>query len=519
MLEKKDPKDTLVDPLEEQKVPNHESPTDDQIPPPIDQNAPFEPAEVEDPYFDMLSIAESIPLSEAETLLVSRRQRLELQDVYEDNFTHYLPYILRRMRKDAHASRNEEVLDRDSEYASDGATILEDTHSGPPTAPILGKHVSNFSYKRTFIVAGELLKSVQYLFATPEAFATFRRLRSKTRRKSLVGYDQDGNVTPSQKSLVPDTRQHIVPLEEKVKGLGMPLLKMLVPYMSSFRKNTPFMVFRRYREVPLPPAADLSEDEDFETYEYCQVYQKHFQKFKRYIFKFTPLNGPLFRFLMFQNNYRLYSDFTYNDTRFRVIGSALANGNLAPYNPNMKLVVVDSELPSLCDNVSNKKKSQLLPLKGKKKVEEEEVVDVENPVDLPNPYPNHENPLYRDLQFFFDYGHNGRMSEYVPDNMPPFGNLVDGTSYAHEKLLLPKRFTEAAKMELYQDASTLNGHDVNSTLSVDTDLLVLMCVLLALRESSVRNSKGTTRVGLAGRMSIPGSEIGTFRGGSTLGVM
>lgn len=471
-----------------------------------------------DPYFDMLSVAESIPLSEAETLRYNRRQHLELQDVYEDNFTHYLPFVMRRMRKDAQKAEEGANFEPDSPNSSDDATILEDTQLDSSLVPILGRHTSMFTHKRTFIVAGELLKSVQYLFASPEAFATFKRLRAKPRRKSLVGYGEDAKISTSEKSPVSDTRQHIVPLEDKAQGMGMPLLKIQVPYMSSFRKKTPFMVFRRYREVPLPPSHELQDDDDFETYEFCQVYVKHFQKFKRYIFKFTPLNGPLVRFLAFQNNYRPYSDFNYANTRFRVIGSALSNGHLTPYNPNMKLAVVDSALPSLCDIIINKKKSQLLPLKGKKKDDEKEVVGSNDPVDLPNPYPSSENPLYRDLEFFFDYGRNGRMNEYVPDNMPPFGNLIDGTAYAHEKLLLPKRFSEAAKMDLYQDAATFNGHDPDSTLSVDTDLLVLACVLLALREASVRSSNGTTKVPFAGRMTMPVSEIGTF-GGGTLGTM
>ena len=65
--------------------------------------------------------------------------------------------------------------------------------------------------------------------------------------------------------------------------------------------------------------------------------------------------------------------------------------------------------------------------------------------------------------------------------------------------LLPKKYSESGKFEVYQDGLSLPDQDIDSTLSVDTDVLVLNCILLSLREAGIRsaNRGATNSVGLS----------------------
>mmetsp|Transcript_5668 Transcript_5668/g.6719 ORF Transcript_5668/g.6719 Transcript_5668/m.6719 type:complete len:87 (-) Transcript_5668:1244-1504(-) len=76
--------------------------------------------------------------------------------------------------------------------------------------------------------------------------------------------------------------------------------------------------------------------------------------------------------------------------------------------------------------------------------------------------------------------------------MPPFGLFKDSMAYDDDSVtFIPKKFSNAGRIEIYQDNSNLT-EDVNSTLSIDLDSLVINCILLTLRESNIRNSVKTT---------------------------
>ncbi|KAG2734341.1 hypothetical protein G9P44_002347 [Scheffersomyces stipitis] len=559
-----------------------------------------------------LSPASSVALSETETLNYDRKQRFELQESYDENFTLYLPYLLRQMRlesiRQAHQEQNEnitgsyntaeEVRDTVASYHnrrfgssspaehSNGAfngnssdnrpialfnsredtnfqnhttpifeadaldddlsTVLDEPYASndhPSRRQIMGKHTSLFNVKREYVIVGELMKSSNYVFPSRESFELFKQLRNnskKIRKGSVITYDSAGtirkmsNVTKedikeaTSSHEVVDERNHLVPLEYKLKGLGMPLFRTFVPYLSSFKKNSPFMVFAKYREIPLKPVLDangkdISIDKDtdpdnYETYPFCTVNSKFFQNVRRFIFHFH-MNGekPDFKVIMFCNNMKPYADFNYKGTRFRVIGPATTTIYLMSYNPNMRLLVIDDDQPSLCDNIINKRPGfELSSLLKKKKLPNKTngttpdsgisgpvKFDENNPNTFVNPYPNPKNPLIKELSMAVT------VKGYVSNNLPPFGAFKDSMLYDNQHGLLPKKYNELAKVELYQDSVSRQIEDMNSTLSTDLDTQVLFCVMAVLREVSVRNSSRVNASGgvinrVNGRGGIPG---------------
>lgn len=102
-------------------------------------------------------------------------------------------------------------------------------------------------------------------------------------------YDENGTVKVLQNNRkrsislteIIDPRNHLIPLPDKIKGLGLPIFKINVPYISNFKSNSPFVIFHRYKENPAPPKFSQSGElieEQFETYQFCSVYSKKFQK-------------------------------------------------------------------------------------------------------------------------------------------------------------------------------------------------------------------------------------------------
>lgn len=522
------------------------------------------------------SLEESTVLSDTETLHFDRLHRLGLQDTYNENFVHYLPYVLRRMRLASVPTSTPTSTDNgpptyvDEYFDDDQLTIFNETFTDNQEEvndPTLGRHLildkqtARYNVKRTFIIAGEFIKNNTYLFVDRSSFQKFKSLRAnnkKVRKDSVIVYDKDGNIkklfiTPQTKldertttingsvDDIIDHRQHIIPVEHKLKGEGLPLMKVQVPYMSSFRKHTPFMIFRRYREIPLKPSrnevihhqpmTDEEHEDNFQSYRFCAVHTKNFLFLKRYTFKFTPLDRPLFTLLVFQHNFRQFADFKYRNTRFRVIGTPLTGGYLVTYNPHMKLFVVDDDKPSLSDNVINKKSRSTFTRRKStsdeadyfdqglsKKISEDrtsptdttEIID--SPTDpsseYPNPHPDASNPLLSDSHYgFFSYTSEA-IKPYVPNDLPPFGEFSDAQTYLGLQSILPKKYTETGKIELYQDGTTLNNQSQSSSLSVDFDSMVINCVMLTLRENSLRNSQKTSTSGFGGRIAAMTPSLG-----------
>lgn len=496
--------------------PNGQNPTSEEILPTASDG-------LEDSALD----DESVALSETETLAYSKQQRMELQDTFDDNYVAYLPYVLRRLRHEheietgqfgGHAGAINGVAPQPSSDSDDEKTVASISDE---RALILRRETAQYNYKRQMVVVSEFIKNSTYVFSDRDSFRTFKYLRSnskKLRKNSFIVYESDGkikrilgkNSVPdlSEESMdsgnIVDSRNHLIPLEYKLKGSGLPLFKIVVPYMSSFRKKVPYMVFRRYKEVPGPPSLrpDADEDEKFETYDFCAVHLKAFQKYKRYVLHFTPENAAPFKIIAFQNNFRPFTDFNYKDTRFRVVGSSLVTAYLMNYVPELKLIVIDRNQVSLCDSIVNKR---LHLARGISATHASESVVPTAPEDLDNPVPHEDNAVLKEEEVGFVHVIK---KNYIPNDMPPFGRFLDSIAYPVELLLLPKKYTEVGKIDLYQPLSENTHSDMTSTLSVNLDQMVLSTVLLTLRETALRTTNRHSNTSLLTRMGTMGAGQG-----------
>ncbi|GEQ68444.1 hypothetical protein JCM33374_g2112 [Metschnikowia sp. JCM 33374] len=572
----------------------------------------------------------SVALSEAETLTRTRDQCLHFQDTYDENFTSYIPFLVRRQRAENSQSRatpdasntHDSPLDihpdpsswSDVDSEDDKTMVAEST-----TPPIMQRSTSSYNHKRTMIVATELIRSTTYVFPNSESFELFKNLRSngkKIRKNSIFLYDENSNIhsiqpggssnivsssntgspfqsvisgssrnrdsllnapttsrggnrsipqastvastsaqsqahttnrhgSPehssetktyhilnlhgknslnSSKEKFPnckvDSRSHIIPLDYKVKGKGLPLFKIVVPYMSTFRRKIPFMIFRKYIEKPNPPSgSDADNDEQFETYDFCTVHLKNSQHYKRYTFMFQPENGPAFTLLAFQNNYRPFTDFNYKGTRFRAFGTSISMAYLTHYNPELKLYILDKEQPSLMDNLIDKRSENDKSTREKKhkspaddstraSVRSSTLDDFQG---LQNPSPNPNNPI---IEQNIDGNNATFYTRTVPHEMPPFGVFLDACEYLTKTPLLPKKYSEVGKIDVYQDMAEMAVSDCSSSLSVDLDSLVLTTVFMALRETNIRTTvkhpgqAHTSRMGLLTAIALNGSTTG-----------
>lgn len=470
---------------------------------------------------DLLSMA----LSETQTLFEEKRTRLRLQETYLDNFTHYLPFLLLRQRLTA--PHSDDVAQgpantEDPAVVSHGDTSntgfydsgddlptmidepLEQNDTMTADDTLLSKPLANFNVRREFIIANEIFKGSSFLFPSNDSYNQFKELRShlKRDRKNLTYvYDKSGAIKMQANGLAVDAndkvdeRQHLVPLRFKIKGQGLPLLKFHVPYMQSFRRSTPFVIFKRYKEIPGPP--EVSEntdvnnpDNDFETYTYCTVNSKYTSELRRYIFSFSPAGQEEFQVLVYQHNFKPFADFNYKGSRFRVIGTTLSSGYLTSYSPRMKLFVVDRGKPSLCDKLVDKKVGFELRSIVKKKSTTPEGSALY--CGMKNPFPDPDCPLLDDAMLDFAIPHS-QTGKYVPRSSPPFGAFLDSVVYDSSSNLLPKKYSEAGKFDFYQDGQSTQDSDLDSTLSVDADSLVLNCILITLREAGIRSAtRGAT---------------------------
>lgn len=498
--------------------------------PEVDMNVPLNVRTADE--YD-LSPTSSIPLSESNTLLEDKAHRLELQETFNENFDNYLPFVLRRMRIQAYNEETplpDSVVDLEND---DQPTILDEPIGDPATATqILGQSTSNFNLKRKYIIASELIKGSNYVFPSEKSFELFKERRSNTkkhRKSSVTIYDESGNVKVlknSRKMSLPlseivDPRNHLIPLTDKIKGLGLPIFKISAPYISNFKSNSPFVVFHRYREHPTPPSFTQTGeliDEPFETYQFCSVYVKKFPEVKRLTFNFTPNDGDeqqSLKLVVFQHCYLPFADFVYKGTRFRIVGTPIISPYALTYNPSLKLLIVDQDKPSLCDDVINRKPGfDLSSILKKNKTEPADEVDYSkvDPSEYPNPHPNPYNPLMRD-SFGVLYSGFGYVitKDYIPDNLPPFGGFKDSIIYKEKLNVIPKRYTEVGMVELYQDnrssaiyPDNINDRfDSNSTKSIDIDNLVLTCVLLTMREASIRATArpSTSSIAISSRLT------------------
>lgn len=519
------------------------------------------------------SSVRSLALSESETLALSEPQHFELQDSYQDNFTAYLPFLLRRLR--IQQRRIHYAVRNPLHQGSDLPMAANEASQGPPQDDvavedsddektisslqhgyycIMNRSMTSYNRKSSLLVVSEFIKSATYVFPSPESYALFKELRlsknkqQQKRRNSVIVYDENNNIsritgasldslpqTSTSNSIIGnsiiDRRRHIIPVEYKIKGTGLPIFKISAPYMSSFRRKTPYMVFRKYLEIPHKPLATHTHESDdsFESYVFCQVHTKMFLPYKRYLFHFTPAGGPSFSIYVFQNNSRPFTDFTYKGTRFRIFGTQVPLAYVLTYSPELKLFVLDDLQPSLADNlIERERRSDLLSRSSQHRSSEKHVSSFpdESPITSGNssssssfpsptsptedtwldPVPRSDNPIVLDSEDIVRA--NGQT--FIPNNSPPFSRFVDSNVY-QGSLFIPKRYSEVGKVEVYQDPDELRNVDPQSTYAIDTDALVLTTILLTFREVNLRMANRqhrTNRASPFGAFPALGPDIG-----------
>ncbi|KAI5960066.1 uncharacterized protein KGF55_004789 [Candida pseudojiufengensis] len=455
---------------------------------------------------------QSVTLSEAPTLTVDRSQRMELQNTFIDNFTEYLPFVVRRMRAVEERRRqnqeHNENQDHLNDYDFDGddmSTMYNEQHIPSEQyaldhIKIMERNISVYNFKRQLVIMNGMLKHNTYVFPSIDSYKLFKELRSgikKERKNSVILYDSKGGIRkassdasinktefqPHGKDII-DNRNHIIPIDYKIKGQGLPLFKINIPYMSSFRKNSPYIIFKKFKEIPSPPTSTTEEDTEFETFNYCFVYSKFSSNYRRFIFEFNPGTSQVFKIILFQSNFKPFCDFIYKDTRFRILGTTVASGLICQYNPHMRLLIIDEGQPSFCDNIINKPPSSFLKF-GKKDDDESSNIkfNINDPSTFINPIP--ENSFIQEENTY-----QGNSSyNYIPSDLPPFGCFKDASiiKNSNSSSFLPKKYNDAGRIDLYQDL-TNNNLDINSTLSVDQDTLVLTVILSTMREINLRNA-------------------------------
>ncbi|QFZ25518.1 hypothetical protein EJF18_10614 [Clavispora lusitaniae] len=452
-----------------------------------------------------LSRSVSPALSDTETLAYTKTQRLQLQETYAENFSVYLPYLLRRLRVENR---------RRSPSPSSDTTVA----SIQPA--IMGRSVDEYTHKRTMVVASELLGKI-LVFASAEDFEAFKisqknkergdkgekkkeKAKSdKSKRRSSDG--QPKNSIPEsrqqrnsmsenrqQRNSIHESRQRHNSIHENGQrhnsiherharnstsgthqnghlnsnhhsGVSAedgqaanPILRVSVPYMSVFRRKVPYMIFECLSEGELVP--------------FCAVHMRTHAHFRRYLMHFTPPNGTPFTVAVFQNNFRPFSDFEYNHTRFRVVGTSVAAHYLSPYNPELKLLVVDATQPALCDNLVPRARRPSRRGSAASTSSSERMPSSE----MEDPVPEASNRILLE-----DSGGFSRpVRNYIPNELPPFGLFMDACAEPGSRSLLPRKFADAGKVVLYEPP------EQESSL----DSLVLTSVMLTLRETALRTT-------------------------------
>lgn len=452
----------------------------------------------DDPYDSTPGLSRSVSpaLSDTETLAYTKTQRLQLQETYAENFSVYLPYLLRRLRVE-----NRRRLPLPS----------SDTTVASIQPAIMGRSVDEYTHKRTMVVALELLGKI-LVFASAEDFEAFKISqknkergdkgeKKKEKAKQRLSDGQPKNSIPEsrQRNSMSENRQRNSMSENRQRNsihenrqrnsiherharnstsgthqnghlnsnhhsgasaedgqAASPILRVLVPYMSVFRRKVPYMIFECLSEGELVP--------------FCAVHMRTHAHFRRYLMHFTPPNGTPFTVAVFQNNFRPFSDFEYNHTRFRVVGTSVAAHYLSPYNPELKLLVVDATQPALCDNLVPRARRPSRRGSAASTLLSERMPSSE----MEDPVPEASNRiLLEDSGGFLRPVRN-----YIPNELPPFGLFMDACAEPGSRLLLPRKFADAGKVVLYEPP------EQESSL----DLLVLTSVMLTLRETALRTT-------------------------------
>lgn len=469
-------------------------------------------------------------------------KRLELQNTFLDNFSRRSAFVVNQMKMAEDRERSLEQRRRGNQSSVGSLSSLEEFNNTKDDTitveepgkfndshnleeqyvfdqkRIMNKELASFNYKRLLLSVDRTLKQDTLIFPSADSFELFKELREDPKkRKDLSTNINNNSLSNGTTTEVSDDRTHIIPMSYKIEGQGLPLLRMQSPKLSSFRKDSPQLIFRKFKENPAPPQK-TNDDTDFETFDYCFVYLKSFSNYHRFIFEFLPHTSSCFKIVMFQASFKPFADFTYKGTRFRVIGTSASNGFHNRYNQQMKLLVIDDDKASLCDDIINEKpksgKSKFLRFRKSNQEGSSENVDfdINDATTYINPIPNNQK-FVEVLKLCC----TNRLS-FIPKNLLPFGSLKEGATSKSQLGLIPKKYNDLGSIELYQDLLSTSPSPaqattaaaplyadypveesfLNSTLSVDVDTLVLAVMFNTLREVVVKNSGKNSKASLNG---------------------
>ncbi|KAF8002424.1 hypothetical protein HF325_003389 [Metschnikowia pulcherrima] len=417
-------------------------------------------------------------LSEAETFTQRTNQTI-LPPTYQDGFASYAPCVIRSHYAQRAAARMDTAtIDSTEDDSDDERTMI----FRPEGQPIMQRHTTSYDVLRTMVVASEMLLNTMYVFSDSESYERFKKARKSSKKLR--------NNSASLKSLaIASVRSDtgiVARNDETVSSIDsiqlmwdeLPLLKIEVPYMSAFRRKTPYMIFRGYKSNTTVSNDSSSQDSDLlETFEFCSVHLKTFQHYKRYIFNFQPEDGPKFRVIAFQHNYRPFTDFNYKDTRFRVFGTSRSVSYPTFYNPELKLCILDPDQSSLMDDLIEKKDERHFLKNADKRPELVQERDLENPIPSP------QNAIIKQIM---KDEYSSFYKNSVPQQMPPFAKFLDSRAYLKHPNLRPKKYSELGQVAVYEDSAESQSNE--RTLPVGIDNLVLATIFLALRETNIRST-------------------------------
>ncbi|KAI5955249.1 hypothetical protein KGF54_001810 [Candida jiufengensis] len=230
-------------------------------------------------------------------------------------------------------------------------------------------------------------------------------------------------------------------MDLKRQGVGIPLLKVLVPHNPI---TTKFLTFRRYYPNPDGPF-----DIDKHFYEFCTVKKHYHIGYDSYVFDFKPdkdTDKGNFQITMFSHSRFPVHDYMYNGERHRWIDETFIDyfKKLFQVKFGFKHTILVPDQPSLCDNWDGKS----------------------HKLDKTK-----ENPF---LASFLKQKFNFKTRVPKPEYYGTRCSAILGEPEAYFKL----GFAEVRIDDLYNTESDVN---YDSILSINQDALVLICIATVLK--------------------------------------
>lgn len=282
---------------------------------------------------------------------------------------------------------------------------------------VLGHSFSEFNEVRTMPIVSLIFQKGVYLFPSEQSLNLYK--------------EQNRNVD----------------LEIRKKGLGIPILQITSPMLSSFKKNSPNLVIYKFK-APSTTCSNIGPDAtENPKVEFCRVYFKYLkEKIAKYTFQFMPngsSNDPENETItMYVNSVTPYADVCFKNTRLRWVGTTSMSSTFG--SGFFKLLKLGDDSPSLTDNLD------------------------ENFQDPTDPYLT------------------SRDTWASTSPLPPLARYSDKESSSMPKKRL-LRHGDVKLIEVFHNA------DKNSILDVPYCSLIISCMALVLRDQETRKNHGNAR--------------------------